>query len=269
MTQEELFGTDDQQAILRRGGAMLDVLGHDARFGYYGRTVGLITPEDGTLDQLCGLATVQGAANYAAVPKSDVPGLIADLTARGMIPTHFAKWAGSEQALVRARQVVDGHALPADLTMIRLDETSPGALLVSLADLALASGVLPLHGAVLRGVLHPSVCLVAVDGAGRVVSVAAASAFARPAHPQFGAQAWWGMLTTHPDRRGQKLALILGAYAMLDMQARFGIEDFMTGVEPGNAPSEAVCARLGLQIVDHDIVSAADPRTLASGRITK
>ena len=44
---------------------------------------------------------------------------------------------------------------------------------------------------------------------------------------------------------------------------------FMTGVEPGNAPSEAVCAKMGLVDSDAAIIGCADPNSLASGRMTK
>jgi GNAT superfamily N-acetyltransferase len=152
----------------------------------------------------------------------------------------YAKWEGGEDALSAARAVVDAFPLPPDLTLRRIDRSSPPALLAALAETALACGVLPLTGAVLRGLLQPSLCLVAVSEDGRVASCAAASAFAHPRHPRFGGEAWWGMLATEPARRGQRLALILGAHAMLEMAARFGYRRFMTGVEPGNAPSEAL-----------------------------
>ena len=121
----------------------------------------------------------------------------------------------------------------------------------------------------MRGQLDTAICLVAIDGSGEVVSCAASSAFARRDHPTLGDQAWWGMLATHPDQRGRKLVLILGAYIIVEMEKQFGLTSFMTGVEPGNAPSEAVCTRMSLQPVDAAIIGCADPQTLSSGRMTK
>lgn len=53
------------------------------------------------------------------------------------------------------------------------------------------------------------------------------------------------------------------------MQTSFGFADFMTGVEPGNAPSEAICARMGLTRGQDAVLGCSDPRALASGRVTK
>lgn len=77
------------------------------------------------------------------------------------------------------------------------------------------------------------------------------------------------MLATAPERRDQRLSLILGAHAVLQMEKLFGFGDFMTGVEPGNAPSESVCTKMGLSSGDTAIIGCADPQALASGRMTK
>jgi len=42
------------------------------------------------------------------------------------------------------------------------------------------------------------------------------------------------MLATAPARRGQRLALILGAMAMQAMHEVSGLRDFMTGIETSN-----------------------------------
>lgn len=266
---DEFFGSDDQRAVLRRGRALAALLGHDTRYCYYGRSVGLAGPEDGAIDQLAALATVQGSASYFHVPMTEVDAIKTALAARGLAPMHYDKWEGKGSAVAAARQIVASLSLPGDLTMLRLDAASPEGHLASMAEMALGCGVLPPCGAVLRGLLQPAVCLVALDRAGKVVSCAGASAFAHKDHPTLGGQAWWGMLATDPARRGQKLSVILGAHALLEMATRFGFGDFMTGVEPGNAPSEAVCARMGLAKGHFGIIPCADPRALASGRMTK
>jgi uncharacterized membrane protein YdjX (TVP38/TMEM64 family) len=143
------------------------------------------------------------------------------------------------------------------------------ALLASFAEMALGCGVLPPSVEGMRGQLRPAVVLVAVDRQGQVVSCAASASFAHPGHPTLAGQAWWGMLATAPQRRGEKLALVLGARAMLAMAEQFGLRDFMTGVEPGNTPSEAVCSRMGMQTGNTVIVGCADPVSLKSGRMTK
>jgi RimJ/RimL family protein N-acetyltransferase len=89
-------------------------------------------------------------------------------------------------------------------------------------------------------------------------------------HPSRDArEVWWGMLATHPDRRGEKLALVLGAMAMIDLHDRFGITRFFTGVAPGNSASQAVCARMGLSVEPFSVLSLSDPAQLPGGRMTK
>ena len=160
---------------------------------------------------------------------------------------HYDKWQSCESAIAATRQVVATVSQPEDVTMLRIDASTSDGHLASLAEMALGCGVLPPCDEVLRGLLRPAVCLVAVDRALRVVSCAASSDYAYEDHAKHGGQAWWGMLATDPARRGQRLSLFLGAHALLKMEARFGFGDFMTGVEPGNAPSEAICARMGSQ----------------------
>lgn len=67
--------------------------------------------------------------------------------------------------------------------MLRLDASSADGQLASLAEMALGCGVLPPCGEVLRGLLRPAVCLVAIDRTSKVVSCAASSAYAHEDHP--------------------------------------------------------------------------------------
>ncbi|AZQ67166.1 N-acetyltransferase [Silicimonas algicola] len=269
MGRDEFFGTDDQRAVLRRGRGMASLLGQDRRYTYYGRTVGLAGPEDGGIEQLAALATVQGNAAYGTVRLNEAEAIKMSLSARGFVPVHYDKWEGNRSAIAAARRVVETVSLPEDLTMLRLDASTSDGHLTSLADMALGCGVLPLCGEVLRGLLRPALCLVAIDRTSKVVSCAASSAYAHEDHPKHGRQAWWGMLATDPARRGQRLSLVLGAHALLEMEARFQFGNFMTGVEPGNAPSESICARMGLSRGDFAIVGCTDPRALAAGRMTR
>lgn len=267
--RDEVFGSDDQRALLRRGRSLAALLGHDRRYSYYGRTVGLPGPEDGDIDHLAALAIVQGSATYLTVPLDEVEAIKASVVARGLVPMVYDRWDGSDLAIAAARRVVATYSLPDDVIMQRLDASSAEGHLASLAEMALGCGVLPPCGEVLRGQLRPAVCLVAIDRSSKVVSCAASSAYAHEDHPKQGGKAWWGMLATDPARRGQKLSLVLGAHALLEMESRFGFGDFMTGVEPGNAASEAICTRMGLAKGQSAVIGCTDPRALASGRMTK
>jgi hypothetical protein len=266
--RDEYFGSAEQQALLRRGRAMFDVVGHDPRFTYYGRTVGLATPADGSADMLAALARLQGNSNCAILPDTELPRWRAEAEARGLVPVHYARWSGGADAMRAAAGVVDAGALPADLTLVRIGPDTDGEALALLAELALASGVLPPAGAALRGLQRPGLALLAIDAAGRPVACAAAAAYLHPDHPS-SHQCWWGMLATTPARRGQRLALRLGAMAMLDACERVGFVEVFTGVEPGNAASEAVCARLGLLPEKRSVLGVADPGVVPGGRMTK
>ena len=77
------------------------------------------------------------------------------------------------------------------------------------------------------------------------------------------------MLATHDTRRSESLSIILGAEVLIEMHERYGFTEFFTGVEAGNAPSEAVCTRMGLRNTSQSILSVADPSLLPGGRMTK
>lgn len=265
----EVFGSDEQRALLRRGRAMADLTREDPRYSYYGRTVLLSTPEDGDIDQLAALCRLQGYSSYSCVPVADIDAVKQGLDTRGLAAMHYLRWEGSNTALVAAGAILAEHTLPTDLRLVRLDANTPADVMTSLAEMCLGCGVLPASGDVLRGLMFPAVCLVAMDDARRVVSCAASARYAHPGHPTLGRQAWWGMLATDPARRGERLALILGAMAMQGMEQTSGLGNFMTGVVSGNTASEAVCKRLGLAPSGQAIVGAADPMSLTSGQMTK
>jgi hypothetical protein len=52
------------------------------------------------------------------------------------------------------------------------------------------------------------------------------------------------MLATLEDRRGEIIALLLGAQAIVHMWERHGARGFMTGVRADNSSSQALCNRL-------------------------
>ncbi|WP_417727085.1 hypothetical protein [Roseovarius sp.] len=152
---------------------------------------------------------------------------------------------------------------------MRLGPDAPAGTMAQLAGVALSCGVLPPSGAVLRGIRKPGLGLVALDQSGKGVACAGAASYLHPDHPLGRRQCWWGMLATLPERRGERLALILGAMALIEMQDRYGFDEVFTGVTPGNAASEAVCARLDLRAETTSVLAFSDPRQLPGGRLTK
>jgi hypothetical protein len=266
---DEVFGSAQQQAFLRRGRAMYDLLEHDPRYTYYGRGVGLATPDDGSLDRLAALVALQGNSSLGTVPDGRLPSLCDAVEARGLSVTRYARWAGGTDALAAARGIVADTPPPDDLTLCQISPATRGDALEQLAAVALACGVVPPAGAVLRGVRRPGVAFVALDCDGRGVACAGAAAFLHSDLADDDGYCWWGMLATLPERRGARLSLLLGAMAMIAMYDRYGATSFFTGVEVGNSPSEAVCTRIGLRPEGASILVAADPSLIPGGRLTK
>jgi hypothetical protein len=265
----EFFGSPDQQALLARGLALYDLLDGNPAMTYYGRGVGVVWGAPEATALLGRLATVQGVSNLSFVPDAEVPGLRGDLEARGYAVTHYASLEGSDDALAAAEGTLADHAAPPDVSIHVITEDSPAGHLQALADVSLGAGVLPVSGCILRGQRRPAVSVVALDAAGDGVSCAAASSFAHPDDPEFGRTAWWGMLATRPDRKGERLALILGAIAMREMHRRHGIGTFFTGIQAGNMASEAVCRRSGLAPSGRSILTPVDPTVIVGGKLTK
>lgn len=268
-TAAEVFGTEAQRALLMRGSQAFALLRDDPRFTYYGRTVGLATPESGGPELLLALTRLQGNSAYGRVPEAELPHHIDAAQEQGLAITVFTRWEGGAEARATAEAILHNHPLPRDLTAERIDADAPPERLAALAEIALGCGVLPPAGTVLRGQARPGLAIVARDGTGRPVACAGAAAYFHPDQAQGRTQCWWGMLATHPSRRGQRLALMLGAMALCEMQDRFGFTEVFTGVEPGNIASEAVCRRMGLVPAGTSILSVSDADLLPGGRLTK
>ena len=248
---------------------MHEITANSARHTYYGRTVGLATPVDGPFDELAALARLQGNTNYAKVPNADMPDLLQMAKAQGFSPVHYARWVGDDSALQSADRIVADQPLPSDLSLEWLSVDTQADVRASFGEMALGCGVLPPAFDALTGQVKPGMTLLAVTADGRVVSCAAAIGFLNGAHPDATVECWWGMLATDPDWRRKRLSLILGARVIKEMAEQHGFSRFFTGVEPGNAPSEAVCTRLGLSDTAFSILGIADASLLPGGRMTK
>ncbi len=266
---QDIFGTDDQQMLLRRGMALYALVAGDPRYTYYGRTVGLATLDGDDVDPLLALARLQGNSNVSSVPEAAADALQDAVTERGFAPVRYNKWEAGPAAIETARKTLAARDVPEGVSVAVVDADTTPERMGRFADLALAAGVLPPCGAVLRAAIQPAVCVLALDRDDRVVACAAAAAFADRDHATLGGQAWWGMLATDPAWRGHGLAAILGARAIVGLADGFGFHRFMTGVEPGNIASETVTARMGFAREGRVIIGVADPSVLRSGRMTK
>ncbi|MDU8909790.1 hypothetical protein [Aestuariicoccus sp. MJ-SS9] len=262
----EYFGSDTQKALQYRAWQLWTLLRDDPRFYCHGRGVGLADWNSGDIREQKALARLQGIGAVEGVP--DPEDHCARLETRGLRTDRFNRWQSGPDVLDIARSVRNARPLPPDLTVQATGSDTPADEMAGLDALTQGCGVLLPMGAFLRGHDRPTVCLYASDGAGRIVGAAASIAQFHPDHPK-GGTAWWGMLSTDESRRGERIALILGAMAMLEMNARFGFATFSTGIREGNAPSEALCTKLGLRPTGDAVVIAIDPATFAADRVTK
>jgi len=265
----DYFGTDAQKAVLRRGRVVYELVKDDPRCTYYGRGVGVMTLEDAQVDLFDALITLQGTSSIARVAPAAMAGVRARAEAKGLSVTIYERWTSGDRAVGAAREVVSATPFPKGLSAVELGPESPNALFEGLAQLAAACGVMLPSMAVLRGTLRPGVCLVAVTENGACVSCAAGAAFAHGAHPTMGHEAWWGMLATAPPWRGRRLALLLGARTILSLRDKLPDCTIITGVQNGNAASEAVCAKLGLAPDGDQVATHVDPSALPSGKLTR
>jgi len=77
------------------------------------------------------------------------------------------------------------------------------------------------------------------------------------------------MLATRKDRRGERIALLLGAQAIIHMWERHGARGFMTGVRADNPSSQALCNKLGVTASNWIYASCMDKEVFAGQSVTK
>ncbi len=264
---DEYFGTPAQIAMMRRTSALWSLLKDHPDYGFYGRSVMLSDYGAGGFEAFEPLIRLSGAGVAYGVRTDAADEEKATLAGAGFHTDSYGYCHTVEPSIELAREVVGRHALPDDLTVIEIDMESPAADVSDLAEVALAGGVLPSPGHVLRGRTVDGVVLLAREvGTGRPVACAAAfDSFKRGT--QRGDHAWWGMLSAVPDRRGQRIALILGAMAMLRMFEKTGLSKFFTSIRHGNASSTALCAKLGVAHTGWETIVGMDPEQF-SGQLT-
>ncbi|MEO1704272.1 MAG: GNAT family N-acetyltransferase [Pseudomonadota bacterium] len=262
----DYYGTDAQKAVLRRGRAVYELVRDDPACTYYGRGVGIMSAADAPEARLRALLTLQGTTSIAHVPPDAMEPVIAQMAELGAAVTRYERWVGGDRARKVAEAVIAATPLPRGLTLHELTEESPEEVFTALAGLAEACGVMLPNMAVLRGTLRPGTCFVALTEGGEAVSCAAGAAFAQEGHAT--REAWWGMLATAEAWRGHRLALLLGAHAIVSLSKKIPGCQIMTGVQPGNAPSEAVCSKLGLTPDGAFVATIVDPAAVPGGKLT-
>jgi hypothetical protein len=214
------------------------------------------------------IARLCGAAGAHFYPSAKTAALKAELVELGQSADHWELCTGGQRAYEMCKSIVAEVPLPDDLRLERLSADSPAGLVRATADLSMNCGVMPLPGRQMRGLSNPGLCLVAVDQGGAPVATGSSYRYTHP-DSDYGHYAFWGALATRPDRRGERLAMILGANAIVTMWEEFGMRGFSTGVKADNPASLAVCAKQGVVPGDWSFVSCTDPDLFKGAPMTR
>jgi Acetyltransferase (GNAT) family len=265
---DEFFGDPERIALSRRSASLWSLLRDNPRYAYYGRLVALSDPGPDTPDILTAVASLQGAAVCYFYPAHAADGLYAALEAKGLSTDRHEHYWGGEAALTASRIVKDQYSLPPDLSIRVIDAETPPELVRDVAELCLSCDVMPATGSVMRGQVRDGICLVAIDQDGHAVATASSYMIHHPSSPR-AKDAFWGMLATREDRRGQRIALLLGAQTIVHMWERHGARGFMTGVRRDNVSSQALCNKLAVRSTEWIYASCMDRDLFAGSSVTK
>ncbi len=266
---DEYFGSEAQNLLMRRGRDLYQLVRADARLAFHGRSIILLGDRGGeTAPLMARIARLCGASAIHFYPSEKTGALKAELTGLGQNAAHWEFCTGGLEAYETCKAILADVPLPGDLRLVRLSADSPAALVRATAELSMDCGVMPLPGRQMRGLANPGLCLVAVDASGAPVATGSSYRYTHP-DSDYRDHAFWGVLATRPDRRGQKLAMILGAHAIVRMWEEFGMRGFTTGIKADNPASLAVCARQGVRPSGQTFIACTNPEHFGDAPITR
>lgn len=268
MADKELFGSPSQISMMERGRALWALVCNDPAYSFFGRSVSLCGPTDDAFERIAALARLQGGTACHYFPKTELEAMSRELQEVGLTVSHHNHMRGTEAAYNAAKALLNSMRLPDDITLGVVDMATPGEIVKDIADVSLACGVMPVPGDAMRGHVRDGLCLAALDGAGTVV--ATSSAYMNN-HPE-GARAtdaFWGMLATREDRRGEQIALYLGALAIVQMWENHGARAFNTGVADGDQAAMTICTKLDVMPTDWVLLACTDPELFGDSSLGK
>ena len=249
MTYTELFGNPVQRKLLRRGEDVWRLIKGHPRYAYYGTVVSLSDPGEDTAEVMASLAHLQGLGMCFYCPKSGVTSLLERLEAKGLRTAQSQYHRGGRTAYEASKALLSSRPTPKNLSIARLDTMTPKALIRATIELCQSCGLTAMPGEIMRGNVIPGVNLIATDVSGAPVATASSYAMHAPNTPR-ATEAFWGVLATREDYRGQGLAGLLGAMAIEYMWENTGMRAFNTGIKAENLASQAACAKLGVLNTD-------------------
>lgn len=267
--QDEIFGSEAQKIVSKRARNLWLAYKNDGRYSYNGRVV-VLTEDEGaeTGDLLVSLTKKQGATACLFLPEVKTEAVQTAIAAAGLSSNLWTICSGKKSAYDAAKHILDTYKLPDDLTVERLTPDTKASFIQSFATMVTDCGIMVMAGRVMRGLDVPGITLAAIDGAGNPV----ASAWGYKCyHAQsgFADHAFWGGLSCRKDRRGQSIALILGAMSIVRLWDEFHVRGFCTGVAKGNTASLSVCRKLGVLPSEYVGFGVTDPAIFQGCSLTR
>lgn len=268
MADKELFGSSLQISMMERGRALWALVCNDPAYSFFGRSVSLCGTTDDAFERIAALARLQGGTACHFFPKTELEAMTRELKEVGLNVSHHNHMRGTETAFEAAKSLISDMSLPADITLGVVDMATPGEIVKDIAEVSLGCGVMPVPGDAMRGHVRDGLCLAALDASGTVVATASSYMNNHP-EGERATDAFWGMLATREDRRGERIGLYLGALAIVQMWENHGARAFNTGVAFGNESSVAICAKLGVVPTDWVFLACTDPELFGTGTLSK
>lgn len=268
MADKELFGSPSQISMMERGRALWALVCNDPAYSFFGRSVALCGLTDDAFERIAALARLQGGTACHYFPKTELEAMSRELQEVGLDVSYQSHLRGTEAAYTASKALISDMTLPADITLGVVDMATPGEIVKDIAEVLLACGVMPVPGDAMRGHVRDGLCLAALDGAGTVVATASAYMNNHPEGTR-ATDAFWGMLATREDRRGERIGLYLGALAIVQMWENHGARAFNIGITDGSNPCRAVCTKLGIAPTDWVFLACTDPELLSDSTFTR
>ncbi|WP_299476777.1 hypothetical protein [uncultured Roseibium sp.] len=267
--KDEFFGTAAQVSVSRRARDTWKLIQDDPRYAYNGRIVtvaGFIGNE--TSEKLAALARLQGSTTCHFLPKDRVGDIERLLGGEGLACNVWEFCKGGLAAYNAAQRILSTYRLPPDISVARIDADKSAALVSEFAKMVGECGVMVMAGRVMRGLDMPGITLAAIDDSGSIVGSAWGYKCYHP-KSKFSDFAFWGGLTCHPERRGQKIALVLGALSIVWLWDELEVRGFCTGIAGDNTASFALCEKLSVLPSDEIGLGVSDPEMFRGTTLTK
>lgn len=235
---------------------------------YYGLAVGLNGPTDDMAQRMAARARAQGVGICYHCPNEREAALFDERAAAGLQTDRHEQSRGGRAAYSRANDTVKGRSLASSPGAVRLDRDCREDLVGAVADPCAAEGVAPVPGSIMRGVSVPGIALAAIDSGDEPVASASSHQMLGPEFRR-GTDVFWGTLTNPPDRRGEGIALMLGAMAIIHMWEVHGARGFITGVRQDNISSRRLRAKLGVTDTERMMAQCMGTEMLGAARHRK